>query len=468
MIYQYHGSSYTGTLNFEKVNKSEPIYIEIKPVSENITCLYPRNNLYPDTNLFMTIRTLRFFNTTSNEIFDYELPDNLLFYDSQHYDSFILDYSNQKCIINKMCKYNENGEVVLLQETITEEFEYPNINLTDGDYTIEVLKYEDGTKYNAYLSAKLMGQNPYTKQFATEVQVNSEIQQTTQELSLSVNEELKKYATKEQMNSKIEIKSNEINSTVSKKVGKDEVISSINQSSEAVSINANKISLNGKNIDLTGDNVTITSNNFNVDENGNMSCQNAQIKGSIESNNATITGGKINISGDSSTTDLLRVTSSESDSEWSYIAPVSASFIGEDGRIDIVAAGSASAQSYIDFTGTSGYTIVKNSGIRTPTVTQTSKQEEKKNFEKLTNALEILKGIDIYKYNFKNEDNNDKKHIGFVIGKDFNYREEVTSKDNDGVDIYSFISTIGGAVQELELEVKNLREEIERKGNKNE
>lgn len=452
LIYQYHGNSYTGTLNFEKVNKSEPIYIEIKPVSENITCLYPRNNLYPDTNLFMTIRTLRFFNTTSNEIFDYELPDNLLFYDSQHYDSFILDYSEHKCIINKMCNYNANGEVVLLQETISEEFEYPNINLTDGDYTIEVLKYEDGTKYNAYLSAKLMGQNPYTKQFATEVQVNSEIQQTTQELSLSVNEELKKYATKEQMNSKIEIKSNEINSTVSKKVGKDEVISSINQSSEAVQINANKISLGGKNINLTGDNVTITSNNFNVDENGNMSCNNATM------NNSTIEGGNLKMWG-STSLDGVRVFS-DSNKDTLYMAYMVCDSIG-------VNRGDSSAAMTPSSIGV-GLSTMYDDHITTPQVIQTSKQEEKKNFEKLTNALEILKGIDIYKYNFKNEDNNDKKHIGFVIGKDFNYREEVTSKDNDGVDIYSFISTICGAVQELELEVKNLREEIERKGNKNE
>lgn len=101
-------------------------------------------------------------------------------------------------------------------------------------------------------------------------------------------------------------------------------------------------------------------------------------------------------------------------------------------------------------------------GITTPTLTQTSKEEYKKNFEKLVNAKEILKNTDIYKYNLKSDKDTDKKHIGFVIGDKFNYSEEITSKDNDGVDIYSMVSVLWQVVKEQEEEIKLLKERIDK------
>lgn len=53
------------------------------------------------------------------------------------------------------------------------------------------------------------------------------------------------YYTKTETNSQIKQTADGINSTVSKKVGKDEVISSINQSAEEVKINANRVAING-------------------------------------------------------------------------------------------------------------------------------------------------------------------------------------------------------------------------------
>ena len=43
-----------------------------------------------------------------------------------------------------------------------------------------------------------------------------------------------------------------------------------------------KFLLNGKEINLTSDKVKISSSNFNIDENGNMSCENANISGNIK------------------------------------------------------------------------------------------------------------------------------------------------------------------------------------------
>ena len=51
-----------------------------------------------------------------------------------------------------------------------------------------------------------------------------------------------------------------------------------------------KSHLNGKQIDLTGDKTTIKSTNFNVDKDGNMDCNNANIKGTIESSDGKIGG----------------------------------------------------------------------------------------------------------------------------------------------------------------------------------
>ena len=93
--------------------------------------------------------------------------------------------------------------------------------------------------------------------------------------------------------------------------------------------------------------------------------------------------------------------------------------------------------------------------------------EKKKNFKKFENGLDIIKNIDIYKYNLKNEDDNAKKHIGFVIGDDFNYSKEITTQNNDGAELYSFISVCCQAIKEQQEEIEQMKKEIEKlKGGK--
>lgn len=95
---------------------------------------------------------------------------------------------------------------------------------------------------------------------------------------------------------------------------------------------------------------------------------------------------------------------------------------------------------------------------------ETSQENQKKNFEKFSaKAIDVLKGIDIYKYNFKNEKDTDKKHIGFVIGDKYNYSEEVTSNDNTGVDNYSFTSLCCKAIQEQQEQIEQLQEKDKQK-----
>lgn len=105
-------------------------------------------------------------------------------------------------------------------------------------------------------------------------------------------------------------------------------------------------------------------------------------------------------------------------------------------------------------------TEITPNGIVTPAVTQTSLESAKKNFKRLESGLDIIKNIDIYKYNLKNEEDNTKKHIGFVIGDEYKYSKDITSKNNDGVDLYSFVSVCCKAIQEQQAEIEMLKDKI--------
>ena len=114
----------------------------------------------------------------------------------------------------------------------------------------------------------------------------------------------------------------------------------------------------------------------------------------------------------------------------------------------------------------SAQTFINPEQIITPTLSQTSVENEKKNFEKLENGLEIVKATDIYKYNLKSQEDTDKKHIGFVIGENFNYASEITAERDGqeiGVDTYSMISVAYKAIQEQQEEIEKLREENKNK-----
>ena len=261
-------------IELNEINESEPIRLVVRPMINNISYIYPRNNLYPSNDLFMTTRKIRFHNNTTQQDIDYELPCDLLYFDDDNYDEFILDYEGQSCMVNKKVGYNSDGTTYVLSELKIIQYEYPKILLTEGDYVISILNHDKG-----YIFARLMAKNIYTTQFYTKAETDSIIKQTSNEINLSVNQKLTNYSTTSEMNSAITLKANEINQTVSQKVGNNEIISKINQSAESIQINANKISLEGKQINLSSDNITINSTNFNVDKNGTIKAANGIIGG---------------------------------------------------------------------------------------------------------------------------------------------------------------------------------------------
>lgn len=483
-----------GTINVENINESEPILIRIYAGAEDIIPLRPKVGLYPRVGLRPHKREL-VFTRTNNEIEPYSIEYNIpadLYRLGNYYDEFILDYENQRCYINRNIGVNENGEKYLLEIPTVEEYEYPTLQLLEGDYKISLPAFE-----NAYIYVRLMTANIYTSQFATKVELNSKLEQTSSSINLSVDQKLDNYSTTEEMNAAINIKADEINSTVNSKFTNysttTEMNSAINQKAGEISqevekkvdeetitgaylilkingdtseskLNADKIELTandilnliaGNALNLTSKNMTIISTNFNVDKNGNLTCS-----------AANITGGKITLDGDDTNPKFIVSNNEQKEALitptkfWLKYAGRTAAWLSIDGN------GRGSLQmpydGYANFYGSGAGTEINSTGITTPKLTQTSLAEQKKNFEKMKdNALNIIKTIDIYKYNLKSEKDTDKKHIGFVIGDDYKYAKEVTSIDNTGVDDYSFTSLCCKAIQEQQAIIEQLKKEIE-------
>ena len=333
-----------------------------------------------------------------------------------------------------------------------------NVQIGETIYNCVLLNDEiditQGLEEQIHTDMPDQSETDYTKADKTDQKIN-QTNLIVDKQEQTINATITRVTENEENISNLQIDVDGISTEVSKKVGNDEIISKINQSAEAVTINANKISLSGKNINLTGDDVTISSNKFNVDKYGNMSCSNANISGSINATSGKV--GDFTIENGSITGD------NQSSGSYINIDPYQMVFRKREGST-IYALGQISVfdtNTQVDFIradGNSSKLYVNE--VTADNYNYFSLKERKKNFEKYTNALETLKKIDIYKYNLKNEDDKDKKHIGFVIGEDFNYSKDVTSRNNDGVNIYSFVSLCCQAIKEQQEEIEKLRKEI--------
>lgn len=274
------GESDVGYVELHNINGSEPITIQVHPINIDLQNLYPHNTLYPGASLYPHNSIIRFTNVDTSETFDYEIPTDLLYLDSDTYDIFMLDYDQHICQVEHHVGINNQGQKYELSTPVIETFPYPFIMLTTGDtYTIELVGMNSG-----YLFVRLMAANIYTTQFAT----RSEVSQTADAIRTEV---ARDYATKDLMYTEIEQTADSINLEVGKKVGNNEVISRINQSAEAIQIQANKVDLQGYTTftDLaTGGRTTINGSNITT---GTIDASRANITNINASN---ITGGTIN------------------------------------------------------------------------------------------------------------------------------------------------------------------------------
>lgn len=437
---------------------------------------------------------------------DYELGiEDVLRQKEDVYDEYVLKDGKAQIIR----RINSDG-TIKAKETI-EDLGAFSIELFDGTNTLSI------KNYTASLKAKFAIQNDMTNIYASKVEMNSAIEQTAEQVDININKKLESYSKTTEMNAAINVKADAINQEVKKKVGEDEIVSKINQSAEEVLIHADKLDINGKAAKFKTE-INAEFGPFTEDDINRVQ---KIILGEIEATSDDYEKYDINKEGAINSFDLLIVSRAVYAGGYYKIKgtfeidPYSASrsltihrngassysvalslfgaifsniytsqlnffrtgdgnslvingdlFSMEDdngNRIDLL------MESYNDGTKLPALELVKrdtrtridSQGITTPKLTQTSLAEQKKNFEKMQDgAVDVLKNIDIYKYNLKCEKDTDKKHIGFVIGDKYNYSKEVTSLDNKGVDNYSFTSLCCKAIQELSQQVESLQNEI--------
>ena len=291
------GESTIANVPLVEVNASQPIDVKIHPIGENISYLYPYNVLYPSSNLFMNARVLRFTNTTTSEIFDYPIPTDLWYYDSNNYDELEMSYgdgTNSSVIVTRRCEINADNTVSVLDTPTTESYEYPSdLYLTDGDYTVQLLGHSMG-----YLYVQLMAKNIYTTQFYTKAETNSLIDQTASSIDLSVNQKLSNYSTTIEMNSAISIKADEITSSVSEiyatKSTTNTLSSRISQTAKGISLTVNNGSTSsGIVIGVTKEDGTTTSTSGTIQMNGLVKFTDLSGSGTTTINGSNITTGTI-------------------------------------------------------------------------------------------------------------------------------------------------------------------------------
>jgi len=444
------------------------------PVPYNNDVLYPSSTLYSkETNLIID-------DTTYKLDFDF-----LNYMSTTVYDEFI--YENGTCYIIRRVGIDSEGNMYQLATEVIEPRRGIILNVK-ANSTITLQSFP-----TAILSCTYLLENIFTDSFATEAYVQSNISQTAESITEEVNA----------------------------KVGDDEIIAKLNLAIQdgqgIINLTGNQITIDSDNFTLDADGkITATAGDiagFSIESSNGFVKEIYAPYDYTESDYTRLQGillGTItptqqdyekydfNDDGQFSSADLINlrwylisgITTTNS-GKFVITAPPSSkklfdakmgyfdgnnNFINGFGHsggvfysIDVQ---SASTSNVINITPdyltiSDGLNNVinmqaSNGNITCVSLTQTSKEEEKKNFAKLTNALDIIKNTDIYKYNLKNENDEDKKHIGFVIGDNYKYSEEITSPKNDGVDIYSMVSVCLQAIKEQQKIIENLQERIEK------
>lgn len=418
------------------------IYGDVMPV-------YPSNNLYPSDTLFP--RPTEYYLTleyTEDDVVKEEtiqLPFDYLTYLDNTYDEFVIDSSGNASKIKRI-GFSSTGQKYILPEEQIISYGQIFIQLHEGVNTLS-LNYYTSTIYLKYAI-----QSDLTDVFATKVELNSSIKQTSD----SIMSEVDKKVDDDVFTSTIEQTSDTIMLEVNKKVDDDEIISSINLSQEEITIQSNKISLEG---------ITTINDNFSIDENGDMSCNNASVNGTIK---GSIIKGmsedsiQLYIGTDVDDTVLPTDNSLEIIRDGQKMLSFGARYWSVDRLTQLVIKAKAR---FFTFSGYQSQEIVSAYEFRHTGggFNANSLESMKKNFEVFEDPIELIKQGEIYKYNMKVEDDSHKKHIGFVIpddGGEFKTPNEVISQDGKAIDMYSMISICWAAIKEQQMLIENLNNKV--------
>lgn len=409
------------------------------------------------------VDTQPYTNPTANKK-TYEIDIEELRFLGDVHDSLVI--TNDEDYVMRRLDLSEYGVLSVKQNPVKETLSDINIELFEGDNYIYILN-EVGNRF----LAKYIIKNDFTDTYVTINQMNSSIIQTAGQIQLTVSQI---YETKENATtnySQITQTMNGISSVVSTKVGDDEVISKINQSAEAVTIDANKISLAGKTINMTSDNIVINSTNFSVDNSGNMTCTNANISGgSINLNdNGTYGSGHVKFNSSNRNTfvysDGLRIfEGATQEGDVSMYSLDSFGIFRTNGTIS--ASVYSNGQPWIgisDYTNGT-YCSLYGDHLNINGTYYYSKESIKKNIKPFKNALDIINKTEIYEYNYKYEKEDNKKHIGFVIpdeGGPYKTPDDILAENKECVDVYSTIGIMWKAIQEQQKQIEELKQELQ-------
>lgn len=326
------------------------------------------------------------------------------------------------------------------------------------------------------------------------------------------------YNTVQEQYATIKLNNDNINIELAKKTPKKDIIATINMSTEKddegslIQINSDKLNIKNKKFNLLSDEIEIESPNFSVSKEGKITSKSGEIGGFKLTGTSFSTHVK-----DSYTytqTDAARVLEIANGSTATE-AEKKKYDVNEDGVIDrldytiilrkIYGYEATEGDFYIysndprymiktstngtktkptkigltmmstteyngcranftNFDDATSQTIIDGGQINCVALTQTSLEQHKKNIEKLSNAIEEIKKTDIYQYNLKSESDDKKKHLGFVIGKNFNYSHLITAENEEGneigVDNYSMTSLCLQAIKEQQIIIEDLETKI--------
>ena len=206
------------------------------PVYKDNKILYPSNDLFSKSSVLLI------------DDVEYKLDFNFLNYiNDTDCDEFI--YEDGKCKIIRRVGVDSDGNLYATGKEVIENKKDIELNIKHNS-TIKLKSFDEAILETTYLL-----QNEYTQNFTTKIETKAEIKVATDEINLEV----------------------------AKKVNDDEVVNTINLSTEQITLKGNRL--------------VVEADNFKLDANGNMVCTNAKVTGEINSTTGNIGGWTINSSG---------------------------------------------------------------------------------------------------------------------------------------------------------------------------
>lgn len=429
----------------------------------------------------------------SGEKKEYEIDIEELRFKRDVYDSLVITL-NEDYVMRRL-SLSEYNVLTVLDEPVKEPLEDVNIELFEGENYIYLYDMA-GNK----IVAQYLVKNEFNELYITQSEMNSAIEQSAKAIELSVNGKIKRVdGDIEDLSANLELKVD--------KNDNDQIVSMINASADEIKLKSNRLIIDSTNFKLnSAGNITATGGDiadFNINNNSLIKNISSIYNYNLFDKILTAMNIMNRITLDINATNILDVNNSGSITSADYtiisniingittntkiasgsfeikaddvkncvsikdnlgnlvvslgLGGINATNITGNNCVIGIAGSTFNDSTYVAIDGSQGNVYA------TGTVTQGSRETIKKNFEKLPSGLDIIKDIDIYKYNLKTEEDDTKKHIGFVIGDKYKYSKEVTSKENDGVDVYSFVSVCCKAIQEQQEQIEKLQKENQQK-----